>query len=95
MSRKVDRQRGQTKPDDHGVPRLGVLPATVQENHLGRFVAPLDRADRARADAPHRRQRPAHPDLFGVFVKQPELGEAGQVVIGNFGVRHAVEASPR
>jgi hypothetical protein len=31
--------------------------------------------------------------LFGVFVQQAELVEASQVVVGDFSVGHAVEAS--
>jgi hypothetical protein len=69
MPRKVNGQRGQTEPDDHGVPGVGVLPAAVQEHDLRRFVAPFDRTDRTGLDALHRRQRPAHSDLFGVLVQ--------------------------
>ena len=93
MAGQVDRQRGLAEPDDHGVPGVGVLPAAVQVHHLGRFVAPLQRADGPRLDASYRRQRPAHPDLLGVLVQQRELVEAGQVVVGEFGVGHAVDST--
>jgi hypothetical protein len=65
---------------------VGILAATVQEHHLGRFVAPLERADGPQLDAPHRGQRARHPDLFGVLVQQPEFVEAGQLVIGGHNV---------
>ena len=71
---KVHRQRRLLETHDHGVPGVRVLPATVEEHHPRRALAPLQRADGARIDAMHVRQRTRDAGLLGVLGQQRELG---------------------
>ena len=75
---EVHRHEWPTQREGHGVPRVGVLAASVQEYEFGRLIAPHERtqlAARRHLDrlAPHHRRLEREPPLLGVLVKEPEL----------------------
>ncbi len=76
MTGQVDGQERSVQGQSHGVPRVGVLPATVEEDQLRRRIAPHQCTDPA--PGCHLQCFPAHggrgverqPDFLGVLVEE-------------------------
>jgi hypothetical protein len=85
MPRKVDGNEGTVEGEGHGVPRVRILGAAMEQHDLGRARAPHERADGAGrgldVDASNGGvAAPRNAELLGVLVKQAELVVAGRTV---------------
>ena len=82
VARQVDRDRGTPEREHQRVPRVGVLPAAVEEDELGIAVTPHEHADELvgrHLEVPTNggeARRPGQADLVGV------LGEHRELVVG-------------